>query len=191
MEKIRAFIAVPATDQVRAVVGEMQAKLREVGTDVKWVAPVNVHFTLKFLGNIPVADVEKLAEALRGAVKGVSSFEVTVSGMGTFPRGGGKPRVVWMGMGSGSEKLAEIAGKVEDACSHLGFEREERAFAAHLTIGRVRRGSGRLSELAERVTQLRFNPLQLQVDTVNLVRSRLSPEGPTYTVLESFALGRS
>jgi 2'-5' RNA ligase len=30
--------------------------------------------------------------------------------------------------------------------------------------------------------------LKLGVDSINLVRSRLSPRGPTYTILEGFAL---
>ena len=191
MEKIRAFIAIPVTDEVRAVVDEMESRLRDVGANVKWVAPVNVHVTLKFLGNIPVSDVEKLTQALHEALNDISSFEVAIAGLGTFPGGRAKPRVVWLGMGTGGERLANVADKVEDACSRLGFEREKRPFAAHLTIGRVRRGSGRLPELADRAAKLQFNPLQLKVDTVSLVRSRLTPEGPTYTVLESFALGDS
>jgi 2'-5' RNA ligase len=188
MEMIRAFIAVPASDEVRAVVTDVETRLRKSGASVKWVRPGNVHVTLKFLGNTPASDVEKLSGVLREALKETPSFEVTVGGVGTFPRGRGKPRVVWLGMESGKERLIETAGKVEDACAELGFEREKRPFAAHLTIGRVRRGSGRLSELAAAVEGIEFKPLQLKVDRVNLVRSRLSPEGPTYTVLESFSL---
>ncbi len=187
-EKIRAFIAVPVTDEIRSEVESVERELKRIGADVKWVRPGNVHLTLKFLGDISPDDTARLKDALAEALAGKYGFEATVAGLGTFPRGGGKPRVVWMGLGSGVDQLRALAASVEDACASLGFEREDRPFAGHLTIGRSRRGGGRLRELAEGVTELRFNPLQLKVDRVNLVKSRLSPEGPTYTVLESFTL---
>jgi 2'-5' RNA ligase len=187
-DRIRAFIAVSVSDEIRSAVHSVETELKSVGADIKWVRPENVHITLKFLGNIRQEDLEGLKSALTGAIEGECAFEATVDGLGTFPRGGGKPRVVWMGLEAGVEDLTRLAAIVEDACASVGFERERRPFAGHLTIGRSRRGGGRLRELAERVPQVRFNPLQLKVDEVNLVRSRLSPEGPTYTVLESFTL---
>jgi len=187
-EMIRAFIAVPVSDEIRSAVETVESELKRIGADVKWVRPGNVHLTLKFLGNIRPDDVGSLKAALGQALAGVTGFEARVAGLGTFPRGRGKPRVVWMGLEEGVDGLKDLAGRVDDACASLGFERETRPFAGHLTIGRSRRGGGRLPELAEAVAELLFNPLQLKVDRVNLVRSRLSPEGPTYTVLESFTL---
>jgi len=187
-EVIRAFIAVPVSDEIRSAVETVESELKRIGADVKWVRSGNVHLTLKFLGNIRPDDVGSLKAALGQVLAGVAGFEARVAGLGTFPRGRGKPRVVWMGLDEGIDSLKDLAGRVDDACASLGFERETRPFAGHLTIGRSRRGGGRLPELAEAVAELLFNPLQLKIDRVNLVRSRLSPEGPTYTVLESFAL---
>ncbi len=188
-EMIRAFIAVPVSDEIRSAVETIESELKRIGADVKWVVPGNVHLTLKFLGDIRPDDVGRLKAALGEALRDAAGFEAKVAGLGTFPRGRGKPRVVWMGLEEGVDDLRGLAGRVDDASASLGFERETRPFAGHLTIGRSRRGGGRLTELAEGVRELRFNPLQLKIDRVNLVRSRLSPEGPTYTVLESFTLG--
>lgn len=187
METIRAFIAVPASDQVRELVKETVGNLRGAGADVKWVEPENVHLTLKFLGNITPEAVENLRVTLRHALKGYKAFEVTAGRVGCFPGGGRAPRVIWIGLEGAVDLLKGIAAKVDETCAGLGFEREMRPFRAHLTIGRVRRGSGRLRELSESVKCTEFNPLKLRVDRVNLVRSRLSPRGPTYTVLESIA----
>jgi 2'-5' RNA ligase len=190
LESIRAFVAVPATDEVKKLVAELEGNLRGGGADVKWVEPENVHITLKFLGSIGQADVDNLADVLPDAVGGANAFDVTVSGCGTFPPGR-RPRVVWIGLADGKEHLADLAYAVEEICASLGFAKEKRPFRPHVTIGRVRRGSGGLSELAEQVSGIRFNPLKLRVEGVNLVRSKLSPQGPTYTVLESFALEHS
>ncbi len=188
LEMLRAFIAVPASDEVRRLVKQAVGSLRWVGANVKWVEPDNVHITVKFLGNIPQADVDKLGPALHEALRSTGGFDITIGKAGTFPGGDKAPRVVWLGLGEGFEALKEVALKVEEACAGLGFEREARPFKAHLTIGRVRRGSGKLRELAEAVAGVEFKPLKLKVDRVNLTRSRLSPRGPTYTVLESIAL---
>ena len=188
-DMLRAFIAVPVSDEIRSAVETVESELKRIGADVKWVRPANVHLTLKFLGNISPDEAGRVKAGLGEALKSQAGFEVTVAGLGTFPRGRGKPRVVWMGLEEGSDLLRDLAGRVDDVCASVGFERETRPFAGHLTLGRSRMGGGRLPELAEAVSQLLFNPLQLKVDRVNLVRSRLSPEGPTYTILESFALG--
>ena len=188
METIRAFIAVPASDEVRHLVRDVVSGLRWAGAEVKWVEPENVHFTVKFLGNIRQEDAQKLGRGLSDALRDTGGFDVMITKAGTFPGGRKAPRVVWLGLGEGFETLKDVALKVEDACAGLGFERETRPFKAHLTIGRVRRGSPKLAELAEAVAQVEFKPLKLEVDRVNLTRSRLSPRGPTYTVIESVAL---
>jgi 2'-5' RNA ligase len=132
--------------------------------------------------------MDRLRTALKETLCETRSFDVTVSRVGTFPGGRKAPRVVWLGLEDGVDCLREVAGRVEDTCVGLGFVREGRPFRAHVTIGRVRRGSGGLDKLAESVAGTEFKRLKLRVDRVNLVRSRLSPQGPTYTVLESVAL---
>ena len=188
MEKIRSFIAVPVTEEVRLLIARIEGELRQVGAAVKWVRPDNVHVTLKFLGNISEADVDGLTDVLGRSLAESAAFDVVLARVGTFPEGHKLPRVIWVGLEDGKDALCDAAATVEAACASLGFEAEERQFKPHLTIGRVRRGSPYLKELAHRVAQLEFNPLKVHVDRVNLMRSRLSPKGPTYTVLSSFAL---
>jgi 2'-5' RNA ligase len=188
LEKIRSFIAVPMSQEVNLLVGRIEDQLREVGADVKWVTPDNVHVTLKFLGNIVETDVAGLTDVLGKGLAESAAFDVALAGVGTFPQGRKLPRVVWVGLEEGKEALSDTAVKVEAACTSLGFEGEDRPFKPHLTIGRVRRGSPYLKELAARAAQLEFNPLKVHVDRVNLMRSKLSPKGPTYTVLNSFTL---
>jgi 2'-5' RNA ligase len=187
-DRIRAFVAVPVGEQVVGLVRGIEKRLKEVEADVKWVAPENVHVTMKFLGNMPAADAGSLARSLASELEGTEAFDVAVEGTGTFPPGRKAPRVIWIGLGDGADRLAHTASRVEEVCFRAGFEREKRPFRAHLTIGRVRRGSPGLARLAEAVRETEYSPLKLRVDEVNLMRSELSPRGPSYTVLESIAL---
>jgi 2'-5' RNA ligase len=188
VERVRAFIAIPVSEEIRREAREVVGRLRRAGASVKWVEPENMHITLKFLGDISPDDVENLRKNLAEVLEGHRPFEMTAAGVGCFPSGRRAPRVVWIGLEGETERLGELAAGVECACGQSGFEAETRPFRAHLTIGRVRRESGNLRELTEAVGAAAFNPLKLRVDRVNLVRSRLSPKGPTYTVLESISL---
>ena len=191
MDKIRTFVAVPVNDQARDAVTSAEDDLRRAGADVKWVEARNIHITLKFLGNVETGQLDQLQAALRSALAGVKPLEITLSGTGTFPSGKKHVRVVWVGITEGKQDLVKVAAAVEEGCAGLGFAREERPFSPHLTIGRVRRESGQLAELAARVSGYQFNPLKVEIDRVNLMRSELSPKGPTYTVLETVALEQS
>jgi 2'-5' RNA ligase len=191
VHKIRTFIAVPVTDEARQRVGDAERELASAGAAVKWVEPRNVHLTLKFLGDTKTRQIDDLAAAIRESLLGAAVFDLELAGIGTFPPGRRNIRVIWIGTGEGKERLADLARRVEDACGRVGFAKEARPFAAHLTVGRVRPGSGSLDRLAARVAEVTFNPLKVAVERVNLTRSELSPKGPTYTVLESFALEHS
>ena len=191
LHKIRAFVAVSVSDEARQAVAALESDLRQAGADVKWVEPRNIHLTLKFLGDTKTRQLDAICEALREALRGAPAFEVTLAGTGTFPPRGPRVRVVWVGADEGQEGLVDLARRVEDACALQGFAKEQRPFSPHLTIGRVRPGARRLTELSARVAEARFNPLKVAIDRVNLVRSELSPKGPTYTVLESFPLERT
>jgi 2'-5' RNA ligase len=188
VHKVRLFIAVPVTEEVRRTVERVEGGLRRTGADVKWVEPQNVHLTLKFLGGTKTRQIDGLIGAVRDRLAGARPFDIALSGIGTFPPGRRSFRVVWLGIGEGAEQLRELAGRIEEACARQGFAKETRPYAAHLTIGRVRREGRRLEDLSSAVARVEYNPLKVRIDRVNLTRSELSPKGPKYTVLESFSL---
>ena len=65
------------------------------------------------------------------------SFELEIRQAGAFPSAS-RPRTLWLGTGQGSESLGNLHAALENALKPLGFPKEHRRFAAHLTIGRVR-----------------------------------------------------
>lgn len=79
MEQVRCFIAIELPDEVRAGLSHLQAQLKSGDQlEVKWVDPYSIHLTLKFLGNVGVAMIDSITEAIEKAAQGVSPFRLKV-----------------------------------------------------------------------------------------------------------------
>jgi RNA 2',3'-cyclic 3'-phosphodiesterase len=175
-------VAVLLDEAVRSSLGAEIDRLRSLAGGVSWVAPVNLHVTLKFLGGVDPGRLDAVRESLVRAVEGLSTFDLVVEGLGAFPSAT-RPRVIWGGVASGREAMVALAEGVERELAALGFARETRAFSPHVTLGRVRepRPNRDLAAAIERGRGLSFGAVR--VDRVSLMRSDLSPHGARYTEL--------
>jgi 2'-5' RNA ligase len=167
-------------DEIRQQLAGAIDRLRPHATDVAWIAPSNLHVTLKFLGQVEPERVTALGDALRAAVSTERAFGVTVRGLGAFPSPA-RPRVLWAGLDDPAHALARLAERVDAGCSELGFARESRAFAAHVTLGRVREPRRQPALGSALARGADFGALR--VDRVSLMRSELSPRGARYSEL--------
>jgi len=190
VEKIRAFIAIELPEDVKVQLRQLQERVR-MGKEeaVKWVEPQGIHLTLKFLGNITREKAKEIARAIPSVVREVRPFALWPEGLGAFPNLR-TPRVVWVGVGGELETLLTLQGRVDQALSPLGFEKEK-GFFPHLTLGRVReKAPHHVRELlGKEIGELRVPELtSFEVTSVSLIRSTLTPSGALYKQLASFAL---
>src|SRR5215831_17800874 len=125
----RVFIAIELPANLRRRITQHVDHLREALPDARasWSREDNLHLTLKFLGDIPVTDVEKLGRAAERAASVTTRFEIAIERCGAFPLHD-QPRVLWLGIDDASGKLSELQNKLEDECARENFAREPRAF---------------------------------------------------------------
>jgi 2'-5' RNA ligase len=160
--------------------------LRTRGDRVAWVKRENLHYTLRFLGEVDAAAVEAVKGRL-AAPFDTPAFEVGLFGLGTFPPAG-PPRVVWLAVSGGAKALSDVSGEVDARLDGLGLPKEERGFNAHLTLGRVKGPVGR--RLPDAIAAAGATDAgRCLVDHVTLFESRLSPSGATYCVVAASRLG--
>ena len=185
-EEIRSFIAIELSEEVKRGLAKLRSELeRAEHPFVKWVDIGGIHLTLKFLGNIPFKQVDEITEAIKEATQGISPFHLEISGLGAFPNLK-QPRVLWVGIGEEIDKLLSLQQKIDSALVSLGFTKEERPFVPHLTLARVRQGASpaerrSFGELAMSTSFETRYPLDIK--SISLMRSQLTPEGAIYTCL--------
>jgi len=180
----RLFVAVPVADEIREAVGRLMEEVAGGPIDTRaygqprWVSVDGLHITLRFLGATPDDRQPDLARAMERATAGIAPFEISLSGAGAFPHAE-RPRVLWIGIVEGAGALQDLADRVAGELEPLGWPREDKPFAAHLTLARTdgvpgaaERGA-RLAEVAADV-QLRW-----QADRVIVYKSLLG-HGPAH-----------
>ena len=177
---MRLFIAIGLNDTLKEKISELQKYFIDIDSDVKWVDRKNLHFTLKFLGETGENKLKDIESAINKSLVQIKSFFITIEKTGTFPETGA-PRVLWLGISEGSEILSSISSKLNDYLFESGFEKENRGFTPHLTIGRVRSNRNILM-LKDKIKQ--FHDISIgknEVNEVLLMQSKLTPSGPIYT----------
>lgn len=181
---MRVFAAIFPPSEVREALLRAARDLPSRG-NVRWSRPENVHLTLKFLGEVPEAELDGVRDVLTEVCARYEPFVAETTGFGAFPATK-KARVVWAGIGEGGERLQSLAEDLESSLEGVGFERENRAYRPHVTLGRARGRPARL-ELPEVAAQ----GLKFTVREVELVRSVLGKTGAEYATLAAYPLSES
>lgn len=188
MEKIRSFIAIELDEEIKQTLASLIEKLKASGADVKWVKPENIHLTLKFLGHISKEKIDGIKRILDNAKDIFKPFRIILSDLGAFPKPS-YPRVIWVGIKDGENNSKKIYDFMEKGLEKIGFQKEERPFSPHLTIGRVKSPKNRES-LKSNIENLKNSLTKsLDVGHITLFQSTLTPGGPIYTPLYKAKLG--
>ena len=151
-------------------------QFKTAGATVKWVEEQNLHLTLKFFGEVAEQRLAEVVKSVEEKMGGKGSFEIKLDGMGTFPEGK-QPRVVWVGVSEGQEKLENLARLLD-----------ENEFVSHVTIGRIKehKGTDKLTESVRRFGSSEFGVAQ--IDKVFIIKSTLTPKGPVYEAIKEVKL---
>jgi 2'-5' RNA ligase len=183
---LRTFVAVKIEPllPLLQVLNDMKNGLS--GESIKWVAPNNLHLTLKFLGDTLPSQVDEINEELNQVSKQFSSFSFELEGLGFF-KNKGMPRVLFANIKQGKE-LQLLASEIDKRLEKLGFELETRPFKPHLTLARIKflKNKKAFYQAVEKYRETFFQAVP--VNELIFYRSILKPEGPEYKELSILKL---
>ena len=188
MSRIRTFVAVDLGKAIRDRAVALQHALARTGTEVKWVEPENLHLTLLFLGEVEDREIPQVCRIISEETGKHAPFPLSVESVGCFPNPR-RPRIVWVGVGEGTQPLCTLHDKLEVPLQDLGYRREERRYTPHVTLGRVK-GDRPADKLAAALAkQAGWKGGETTVGELLVMGSELTPQGPRYTVLSRAKLG--
>ncbi|MEE8187977.1 MAG: RNA 2',3'-cyclic phosphodiesterase [Kiloniellales bacterium] len=177
---MRLFVALPLPEALRAQLGAMTAGL----PGARWVAPENLHVTLRFIGEADSGQARDIDAEL--AQVRAESFPVTLAGIDRFGSGA-RVRTLWAGVEANSA-LERLYGSIEQALQDAGLPPEGRRFKPHVTLARFKASPGaRLSDYLARHAPFRAEPFQ--AESFVLYSSFLSQSGAIYTEEAAYPLG--
>ncbi len=157
-----------------------------------WYDPEDYHVTLKFLGDVAEERQQDLIAAANFVVKALSPFAVELAAPGSFPSNRSK-RIFWMGVRRSSE-IAELARRIDQSCSHLGFQREDRTYVPHITVARYPRRRG--SDSAETAPPMTERSFPFWQATQFVLMQTLPPDSrgnnakARYNIVHTFPFGK-
>lgn len=181
MDKSRVFIAINLDSDVWQRLSDIQGKLRKCGADVRWVAPENIHLTLRFLGYVSDANLRDVFEASKNSISGILPFEIFLSEIGAFPDLK-RPRVIWAGIRE-SKVLSDIVHNLSGFLKQCGFPQDKRDYHPHLTLGRVRSVKNKEGLVRAVKANENWNGGSQMVRDIRVVESILKSQGAEYSSL--------
>lgn len=153
---------------------------------VRWVPAKNIHLTLKFLGDVKEDLIPEIEKRLALICINNRIFDINIRGTGAFPNFK-YPNILWIGIDESSD-LKRLYEDIEESMFELGFDKEDRKFSPHLTIGRVKDRKGIEPAIKELYT---FKDTFFGITEVNeviLMRSVLKPTSAEYSKIAGFKL---
>lgn len=126
----RLFVAIDLPETLRARLAGLCSGIE----GARWVAPENMHLTLRFIGEVPAADADDIAHTLTRVR--APDFALTLAGVGYF---GARRRVraIWAGV-ERNPALEDLHRRVDAALRHAKISPDARKFSPHLTLARFR-----------------------------------------------------
>ena len=172
---MRIFVAIEVSD--KDVLNSIHKIQTEFNIKAKPVELSNMHFTVQFLGEVSEEMIGKISGALNSIE--FSAFSITFASIGVFPKPN-SPRVIWIGVTDGINKLEKLAEMIRSKLSDIGFSPDKK-FKPHVTIFRVKNKIEDLPSRLEKFSSYSFGK-QL-VSEIKLKKSELSNQGSIYTDL--------
>lgn len=175
--KKRLFIAIPLPDQLVDFFSEYKAQYQ--AHNVRWTKQENLHITVYFLGWINEKITLKLISNLKDTFLGIQPFELTFKEI-SFAPPGKPPRMIWA-VFNDSRSYTDLALKISNAVRKFIKSDVMLKPIPHVTLARFKNGMALFNLKTVKPSEKSF-----QVSSCTLMESKLSPKGPTYSIIETF-----
>lgn len=183
MKPHRIFIAINLPESVKDQLLAYREKWQEI--PARWTTKENLHLTLAFLGNTSDQELAKVCDAMKQVGSRHKPFALTINRI-VYGPDAKRPRMIW-GKIRRSPELFTIQ---EDIASLLSYS-EKQPFAPHLTLARLKTFELQRMELEELPEVNEEISLSFQVESIEIMESKLKRSGAEYSIIQSVPLRKT
>ncbi len=185
MSQIRSFLAIDLDDDLKPKINKIIREFKKIDANIKYVDLNNLHFTLKFFGDIDTDGIDLISQKIEKTIKEFKPFDIKITGCGAFPNNN-HIKVIWIGVES-DELLGHLHDKLDGEFSSIGFDKDKK-FSTHLTIGRMKsaKNKNQIKSVIEEFENVEIG--NMNVSSIALKKSTLKPSGPIYENLKTYDL---
>jgi RNA 2',3'-cyclic 3'-phosphodiesterase len=167
---VRLFFALWPDEATRRALARCASAL-VAQTGGRQVAADNLHLTLAFIGERPVASVPALCEAAAGVP--VSPMQLRLDEIGCWRKSG----IAWLASRTGNAEVVALQARLLATLAAIGIVIPESRFMPHVTLAR---------KVVTRVALTLDEPVGWDSAAFVLVASELAPRGVRYRVVQSW-----
>lgn len=180
----RLFLAVELPRFAREQIVLARKKWRkQLDQDVRWVPPLNLHLTLRYLGEVEVSKSKQLCSKLDHLSAETKAFLLSVDKVGASPSNS-EAKSIFLRFEE-SPELQKFLQQIEGFCNELKLPKDKKPFEPKISLSRVFE--------PQPVPPLQIKPelKGFKLKNFALVESRLGQNGPSYYPLRRFELSGS
>jgi RNA 2',3'-cyclic 3'-phosphodiesterase len=175
---MRLFVALALPDQIAKGLLLLQGGV----PGARWMTRDQLHLTLRFIGEVDGRDASGIDDAL--ASIRAPRFTLELKGVGEF--GGRSTRALWAGLRDDAG-VQHLQRKIESALQRIGLAAEERKFAPHITLARLK-AAPRERVITFLTTHALYASPPFDVNAFILYSSQTTPNGSLYRAERSYPL---
>jgi 2'-5' RNA ligase len=186
-KKHRIFIAINLPEDIKKELGLYAEKWPEL--PAKWTYRDNLHITVEFLGDLTDEELSDACKITGEVARRHTPFSLILNKVLYGPEKKLFPRMVWV-QGEKSEELTDLKNELQEyLVEKIKFRPDEKIISAHITLARISEWEFKKLDIDERPEINEDIDLPFTVESIEVVESKLTREGPKYTILESHILG--
>lgn len=182
----RIFIAINLPEEIKKELAKYQEKWLDL--PAKWTSKDNLHITLEFLGHLTDLELADVCQVAGEVAKNHKPFSIDLHKILFAPKGKMPPKMVWA-LGEKVDELVDLRNDLEEyLLEKVNFKPEGRGFVPHITLARISEFAFRQIEPEERPEVSEEIDLTFYVESIEVMESELTRQGPRYTIIESHEL---
>jgi len=191
----RIFIAINLPLDIKKEIERAKEKIQnsfpeEVrGELIKWVEKENLHITLLFIGSVEEEKLGLINQIVKDIMGRGKVFSLKLKKICYGPPRKIPPRLIWLELKENTE-LLKFAQELKKEMLSAGILKgnEDRSFSPHITLGRIKVWQWKKIEPEERPDIEEEIELELNVNSIEIMESKLKRTGAKYERLETYNL---